>query len=260
MDARTIETQRGRHRLISLVQRQPQFSSREDLVKMRYQIKLLLGIGVAASVLSAAVTGASARRFEVSNQGFLAKWAAANKLAFVGAFEANILCKATFEGSFHSRTISKVCGQLIGYITNAKITHPCENGEGWTQNGVEVLPNGEKPNTLPWPLLYMGFRGTLPRITGIRVSIISAGILLLGPFNTGCLYRTSLTFPLLAILEINEVTGSANVLRIEEAQSIPVFTTLAGLCVGMRMSGAGEVFLQNEPELNTTRVTVRLVQ
>ena len=119
--------------------------------------KLLLAAFTATVFMSFAVGTASARRFELSNQRWLAIW---TSLEFtVGSCEP-VLCPVTLEGSFHSRTLSKVSGQLVGHVTAAFVRNPCTNGTATMLS-----------KRLPWHLRYDRFIGALPNITGIKASV-----------------------------------------------------------------------------------------
>ncbi len=225
---------------------------------MSTRTRLLWGALLAALTLSAALSTAQARRIETSEQHFLAIWEEAEKLTFEAI--ANIECKVTLEGSFHSRTISKVCGQLIGYVTNAQVARPCVGGNGWALNGVERLKNGMTTSqTLPWHIRYASFRGTLPRISGIRTQLVGAQFLIEGAGLGECLATTTAAKPAFGIIEVNETTGAVEGLRADESVTIPSIT-LAGLCPEGRFIRRARVFIQEPTGLNSVRITVRLVQ
>jgi hypothetical protein len=166
------------------------------------------------------------------------------------------------EGSFHSATLSKVCGQLVGYVTEATFGHPCVGGEAWALNGIERLPNGTiPPSTLPWHIRYNGFTGTLPNITGIRLQLIGVSFLMRTAGGAGCLMKTTEARPAFGIVERNTTTGNIEGLRPEESTTIPTLTTLEGLCAALGFQGRARVFLQGvEPVLEQTRIVVRLIQ
>jgi hypothetical protein len=165
--------------------------------------------------------------------------ASANRLAFNETrkrvifptleFSANgitIRCSTTLEGSFHSRTISKVSGSLIGYITSALLS-PCNGGNG--------IVNRE---TLPWHLRYTGFQGTLPRITGISLSIIRPSFTF-EVFGILCRYTPS-TLPARNELEVGGVVVSvaASASNIgSETIGCPSTNTLSGN--GNAQTGSG---------------------
>jgi hypothetical protein len=96
----------------------------------------------------------------------------------------------TLEGSFHSRTMTKTAGALVGYITRATIKRPCTGGTVWAHNGEtnEVL-GGTVSNTLPWHVRYNSFTGTLPNITAIAYELINVGYVVReGAFGVLCEY------------------------------------------------------------------------
>src|SRR5215217_8780056 len=137
----------------------------EGQPQMRTSAKLVLTALTAAVVLASAISTASARNLSVSEQSFRATWA---ELEFSGGI-ITITCRVTLEGSFHTRTIAKVRGSLIGAISRAIVAHPCTSGEAWMDNGTEAEPLSTAPQKLPFHLTYEGFRGTLPAIETIRL-------------------------------------------------------------------------------------------
>jgi hypothetical protein len=118
--------------------------------------KLLLAALAASALLSAFAGSSSARSFSTSSQTFRTLF---TRLKFSGAF-GNITCGVQVEGSLHSRTIAKVAGSLIGYITAATLL-ACSEGTA------TILRE-----TLPWHLRYESFSGTLPVISWIHIIII----------------------------------------------------------------------------------------
>jgi hypothetical protein len=119
---------------------------------MRTRSKLILA-GLAATLLmSLAVSTASANRLSISNKNFRVVWTA---LQFTNeAGEPLLTCPVTLEGSFHSATIRKVEGALIGHVSRASVTSTSCRGGSATVNQA----------SLPWHLTYVGFIGRLPRI------------------------------------------------------------------------------------------------
>jgi hypothetical protein len=208
---------------------------------MRTPSKLVLLALAKSMVFSLAVSSASARRIEVSNQNFLAIW---TSLRFAsGALGVN--CKVTLEGSFHSRTLSKVSGQLIGYVTEAEVA-----GEMCTGGSATVLREN-----LPWHVRYSSFTGTLPNITGIRIQLIGARFAV--ELGIECLATTTAAAPAFGLITI--ASGVAREIRAEG--TIPCIERLGGSVNGT-FSGTGEVFLQTPlgRGLISTRINVRLVQ
>jgi hypothetical protein len=150
---------------------------------MRYRSKLVFAALVVTLSLSLAVAGSSARRFSFSASAFRVVF---REIEW-GFENGTVRCPLTLEGSFHSRTVSKVSGQLIGYITNAQAPEtepPCTGGT------FQVLRE-----TLPWHLRYQSFEGTLPNISGILVQIIGLSILYRTNGGQICLLRSTASAP-----------------------------------------------------------------
>jgi hypothetical protein len=223
---------------------------------MRNRSKVVCVALAAAVVLGAAVGTADARRIELSNQNIRAAWST-NKLTFTGfGGFIQISCAITLEGSFHSKTLSKVSGQLIGYITSAAVTRPCVGGEAWILNGTEQQPNGTRPTSLPWHVRYDSFEGTLPRIETIRLQLVGVSFLTKSGSNS-CLYKTTAAQPAFGNV-IVELGGSVISLEADSESEIPRNTTLEGICPSTgSFGGTASVTLQGS---TTTRIRVRLVQ
>jgi len=119
-------------------------------------IKLGLPALMAAMLLASALSAASARNLEVSNQNWRVTW---SRLEFEN-LTFTLRCQVTFEGSFHSRIIPKVARLLIGAITRITIKEEsCSGGS--------ISP--DRPP--PWHLTYEGFTGRLPTIETLRLLI-----------------------------------------------------------------------------------------
>jgi hypothetical protein len=227
---------------------------------MKTRSKLLLAALIAAASLATAVGTAGARRIELSEQRIRAEWREAERTKFIdsgGIFE--IECQITVEGTFHSRTLSKVSGQLIGYITAAETTFRCASGgEVAILNGREPLPGGgTAANTLPWHIRYDSFTGALPSITGIRIQIIEAAIRMWKPLGPDCLYESTTAQPLYAILEV--AAGTITALRWDETRSIPKLVEIVPICPPTaKLTRKSTSFTAQGSE--TTRIRVRLVQ
>jgi hypothetical protein len=222
---------------------------------MHVRTKLLITTLGAAVVLAAAVGTATARRLEINNQFIRVVW---NELKFVegGGGGPVFTCPVTLEGSFHSRTISKVSGQLIGYITRAALTRANCVLAGGAEN-IRFLNGVEEPtNTLPWHVRYDSFEGTLPAITGVRLQIIGFGWLVT-MVGVSCLYKSTEAAPFFgnAILNVGQVVTN---LRLREERTIPKFAGGA-LCPNTVRYGsatASTVTLLGA----TTSIVIRLVQ
>jgi hypothetical protein len=116
---------------------------------MRTRSKLIL-VGLGATLLFALnISAASARTLSIGpSQNFRGTF---SDLEFK-ALEIRDDCHVTMEGSLHARTIAKVAGALLGYVTRVTI--------GQCSIGTTVLTE-----TLPWHVRYESFSGTLPNIT-----------------------------------------------------------------------------------------------
>jgi hypothetical protein len=218
---------------------------------MRTRSKLILAGLTASLLMGLAVSSATAGRLSVSNTRFRVTWASLNLKNFEN--EAEIRCPVTLEGSFHSATIRKAAGALIGAVTRA-ITPgtepPCTGGRA------TILQE-----SLPWHLTYEAFRGTLPRIERVilllrryefRVELTVFG------FRVGCLYldQGRAEENLAGELVVDRETGQVTEL-------IPLSGRYAGFRIGSELcprrgffSGTGQVFLLGS---STTRITIRLI-
>lgn len=211
---------------------------------------LLAGLG-AALVLASAVGIAAARNLSLSNQTFRQTWAPLT-MSVTGPFEGTrtIRCNATIEGSFHTRSIAKVVGTLIGYITSERFAHPCTGGEVWSANGTEVMGGSTVESTLPWHIRYDGFTGTLPSITTIRVrAVLHIWYRLVE--GQRCLYmgaaRSSLT---------REAGGAITTFAPEAAATLPLINGVEFCPPEISLQGpAGGFTVLN----STTRITVTLI-
>jgi len=115
---------------------------------MHTKIASALCVIVAGALMAIVASTAFAGRLSVSSQTFRATFS--ELIESTG--ELSNTCHVTLEGSFHSRTIRKVEGTLIGYITRVTT--------GQCTLGTTILTE-----TLPWHISYLGFSGTLPEIT-----------------------------------------------------------------------------------------------
>jgi len=165
-------------------------------------VSVLVG-ALAAVALVAAIAGA--RSLSVSDSNIRAVFREFQS----GGGSALIRCPLTLEGSFHSRTIAKVRGALVGFITRAAMGHPCTGGEMYVLNGVEVQEGRTVANSLPWHLRYFAFSGTLPRPSSTTLDIVGFSWIY-APFGEVCLYRSTEANPARFAWEIaseGRVTG-----------------------------------------------------
>jgi hypothetical protein len=218
---------------------------------MRIRSAYIISACATILTLAVAVGGASANRIARNNQFWRAVWTPVTLKE--NAFGATIRCNMTLEGSFHSRTVSKVVRSLVGYVTRAIGQRPCTGGEFWIYNGVEVLGATTLPNSLPWHMQYGSFSGTLPNITRIRWRIIGFRKLVSAFGFASCIYTSKEAEPLIFNAERNTATGEITSVTAEEGVSIVSET--AG-CPSFRLSGPSTFTLLG----TTTKIIVTLVQ
>lgn len=147
-----------------------------------FKRQLLLCTLVTSVLGSALCTIASASRLSIGEPRFRAVWT--EVLFFRIADMVEIRCPITLEGSFHSRTLTKVLGTLVGHITRASVaTASCVGGRmSWLTA------------RLPWHIKHDHFNGTLPNITSIVYRGVGAEFLLeytIMGVPLSCLYVTS---------------------------------------------------------------------
>jgi hypothetical protein len=191
---------------------------------MRTYTKLILAAVTATVVLGAAVGFASANRIALRLEPaklptFRAVW---TEMIFSGSgLAAPVTCPVTIEGSFHSRTISKVLEQLIGYVTRAIV------GEASCAGGrARALAE-----TLPWHIRYGGFEGRLPEITTITQRIVGGQFLIQAVvfgFNISCLYTSTAASPMVG--RVNMAGSIAESITIREERTIPISPGQPGSC------------------------------
>jgi hypothetical protein len=201
---------------------------------MRLYKVLLAALG-ATVLLSALVSTASARSFSTTSQGLRSTF---REVRFRLPFFTTS-CQVTLEGTLHSRTIAKVAGALIGYITRAELG-PCTSGS------YTILRE-----TLPWHVRYLGFTGTLPTITSMRANVIGWSWRMREPFGITCLWRSATTEPV-TLTYNREASGTLT------SSELGGTVTAGPECVeepGVFSSDRGPVTVLGA----TTRVTVTLI-
>jgi hypothetical protein len=203
---------------------------------MRTRSKLLLAGLTAALLLATAVASATAGRLSVSSRSFTITWASLQFTTTGGIGPIN--CPITVNGSFHSNTITKATGALVGFVNRATVI-----GAGCT--GGRATINQE---ALPWHVRYRAFRGTLPTITGVDFSTVGAK----WTMESGGLACTTIT------TTANPVAGVANVsggvvtsLTPDPSATIPLRSVF--LCA---IAGSG---LFSNTSTTATTITVTLI-
>jgi len=174
---------------------------------MRTRSKLIFTGLTAALLLSFAVAGASANRLSVSSETFRIVW---NPLTLESTSEiAAIECGVTLEGSFHSKTIEKIQGTLVGYVTRGSVdTNNCVGGKAHINQ-----------ESFPWHVRYLYYTGTLPNVTGVALALVGAEFAITEPVN--CNTSTTESQPGVGIGSI-EAGGSISGMRADEEEFIPL--------------------------------------
>ncbi|HEU4721162.1 MAG TPA: hypothetical protein VFS59_07335 [Gemmatimonadaceae bacterium] len=215
---------------------------------MRISAKLGLTALVAAVLLAAALSTASARSLSVSNQNIRVTW---SNIEFVGT--VTIRCQVTLEGSYHNGTISKVRGTLIAAISRATVkTESCTNAR--------VRAEG-----LPWHITYEGFRGTLPNMTEVFLLLREALLSLervLGS-TTECRFGTS-SDNITSTGAINGARENTNLIPLEGRSTISLLEA-RNETVLIRCPASGQLRAGTEDGImrllasTTTRIRVTLI-
>jgi len=136
--------------------------------------RLLLALAGATVLLAALTSAASAGRLSNSSQTNAILWRSWQFAGPFGTFE----CEVLFAGTYHSRTINKTVGSLIGYITSGTILG-CRRGSATINQA-----------SLPWHRRYRSFSGTLPNITTIEETVSGAEWTIREPtFGATCTVR-----------------------------------------------------------------------
>jgi hypothetical protein len=215
---------------------------------MRTSGRLLLAGLTGALALAAAVGTASARQLQFSSQTIRT----AMTLRLEAGITATSVCPVTLEGSFHSRIISKLSGDLIGYITSAATEKArCTSQRSLFFAQPDSTPENE---SLPWHIRYDSFTGTLPRITGIRLQLIGLKLKIL---LTSCEFQSSTARPAYLLMTVAAETGRIEAIRFLEESSIPRIP-ITGSCPQATAILAGRELLTVLG--TTTSITVSLVQ
>jgi len=208
---------------------------------MQTRAKLALA-GLAATLLLALSVGASAGNLSASHGRIRIVW---ERLVLASTNEAipRVTCPVTLEGSFHSATIHKVIGALVGYVSRATIvSSSCTGGTVTIQQ-----------EALPWHARYQGFSGSLPEIRGITVATVGAKWRFTVE-GTTCGATSTAANPGLGIL--NLISGRVTTLTAETNSNIPFEGVFPCESIGRAIfTGAGSVSALGA----TTSITVRLI-
>jgi hypothetical protein len=181
----------------------------------------------------------------MSSQRFLVIWPL---LSFeTGA--ATISCPVTLEGSFHSATVAKISGSLLGNTTNATI-------RGGRAECNETGTARVLSETLPWHIRYDRFIGALPNITEIRLQLVGARFMIRTNGGLECLAGSTARDPAMGYV-VRDAGGIARRVRADEGATLPLGGGfLCEIAGNANYRGTAEVFVQ----VSTTRIVVTLVQ
>jgi hypothetical protein len=173
-------------------------------------------LGALAAVLSILIVdSASGSRFSINGRTFRTVFAPLN----ISPNFWPVSCEMTLDSSFHSSTIVKTRGALLGWVNAARIRRPCEgNGNAWFLNGSEQQDLNVIASTLPWHIRFDSFTGTLPTITSVRLQIIGIAILVRVVFD--CLYQSTVERPAYLIFDL-DATGTVINTRFDRSSAIP---------------------------------------
>jgi hypothetical protein len=202
--------------------------------------KLALACLGAACVLTFAVGSASANRLSGTTRNFRAVF---NPLSATAEGVGTVRCPVTLEGSFHSSTIGKVAHALMGHISRASLaTASCTGGSATIS-----------AESLPWPISYESFQGTLPNITGVFILVLGLKIIIvIGGIR--CELSSESRNPGRGIASLS--AGRVTEVRADETTRIPLVGE-GGLCALARgsFSGNGTASVLG----TTTAISVRLI-
>jgi hypothetical protein len=197
----------------------------------------------AVLLLAVSVASASANKLSISGQSFRMAWTSM-QISGEELEEERTTCGVTLEGSFHSRTVAKVAGALIGYITRATAGN-CTVGEATMLT-----------ETLPWHVMYESFTGTLPAITSARFGITGLTMLIVGGPLRRCLYRFPPAAPGGVIA--NLTGGAVTSIRIDEARRHELFESRLTIRMCRPRLGAQGSGTMTTPG-TTTKLTITLI-
>jgi len=212
---------------------------------MLIRTKLLIAGLAAAVMMLTFVAVAPAGRFRVGEPEYEIKL----PLRFEAAGN-NITCRVTQLGRFTERTFAKSQVPRV-----ARIRHTVRGAEAEACTGGTMTVLNE---TLPWEVGYVSFRGTLPRPSAIRVSMIGVAFRVSNGSIT-CLAGTTASKPAFGEFLINSESG-ANMgivegFRYDETVGIPLGGGfLCELAGEGHLSGTATV--TDLPGLNALRVTL----
>jgi hypothetical protein len=203
------------------------------------------GVGLAIVIgLAVFADAASATRFAFSSATFRDVY---HEMTFGEESRfMTVICPVTLEGSLHSRTLSKVSGSLVGYVSTARVAEAsCRGGRARFDS-----------ESLPWEIAYESFTGFLPEIE--RVRYVYFGLkterearTIIGSTIT-CIYRSSIIEPVIwTVVTVNGVITKTDV----SGRIRPTAESPSG-CPRLDLSAEGEHTVAGE----TRTISVTLVR
>lgn len=137
---------------------------------MRIRTRLFItALTAALALMAGAGVANAARSFSVTNNTLLTY--TSSRLEFIGDAGRNIICDVTLTASLHA-TGAKTRGTLVGFVNGSR-TANCTNNAG----GTNTLAIALVSHARPWHLTLNSFRGTLPRITEVLITVNNAQFL-----------------------------------------------------------------------------------
>lgn len=174
----------------------------------------LLAAAVVVVALAAATAAASANKLSLNAATFRATWSQWTITGSEGFF--TFRCPLTLSGSFHSQTILKTAGLLVGYVTTPQVNASACSG------GTPTLLTEQ----LPWHVRYRGFAGVLPAFSSVWLDLIGVAYSWATPFGT-CSYGATAASPAGWTAPV-ESGGAITGLRWDEARRVPKIS--GGFC------------------------------
>lgn len=207
-------------------------------------ITLPLAALAVAATLGLSVGSAAARSLSVNTEQIRAAW---SSLELSNTVTSGVVrCPVTLEGSFASATVAKRAELTIGRITRANVA------QGACINGSATIHS----ETLPWTISYQGFFGSLPRISGIKLSLIGVFFEIESEGNT-CSARSEEDEPINGILELNGATGENTGIRAEETARITLTNGRGGILCRLSKGifrGDSNTVVQPAPAIQVTLI------
>jgi hypothetical protein len=209
---------------------------------MRKRSKIILAALTATLLMALASGFATAQRLSISNRNIRLQF---RPLRFTSReSEATISCNVTLEGSFHSATIHKVRGALIGHISRASVAS-CGFGTSAT-----VLTA-----SLPWHITYDSFIGRLPRLEAVVLLLHRTAFRVDTLLTPACLYQEDGRERARGIANV-EPNGLVTSVAADREISMPLFEGPAECFRFGGFEGSAELRLLGS---NTQNISIRLI-